>query len=268
VARLDTDGLARLVERLTERDREILRLLYDHTVLTTAQVCDVGFSNLRVAERRLHTLHVLRAVTRVRPRSFGPYHWLLDEGGAEVIAAQRGIEVAALGWNLRTALRVILHGRQTDHLLGVNGFFTALIRASREPGSDGRLVEWWPERRCAAEWGRYVRPDAFGEWSEGGGLTRFLLEYDRGTECGDQVLSKLPGYAKLAEATRGAATWWLLFRFHSERRERNVRRLLERGPSVGNVATAPLGEGASPSSRVWRPLGDDHNPRTLGELGV
>jgi hypothetical protein len=265
---LNGDLLRQLIARLTGRDLQILRLLHEHTVLTSSQVRDLGFPSLWRAERRLRVLYQLRAVDRVRPPGVTEYHWILDEAGAEAVAAERGVEVKDLGWSRDRTLRAILHGQRRAHLVGVNGFFVALVRAARE--SDGRrtMVEWWPEVRCAAEWGRFVQPDAFGEWTDDGRTIRFLLEYDRGTECGRQLTAKLPGYTRLAQATLSTAQWWLLFRFHSERRERSARRILETGTPMGNIATAALGDRTSPADRVWLPLRDTGNRRTLGELAT
>ena len=59
------------------------------------------------------------------------------------------------------------------HLVGVNGFFTALLRSARtRPGC--RLEEWWSERRCAREWGEVVRPDGYGVWVDHGASMPFL----------------------------------------------------------------------------------------------
>jgi hypothetical protein len=266
-AALNGELLRLLIERLTERDRLILRLLREHTVLTSSQIRDAAFPSVRITERRMLRLYLLRAVDRVRPRVYGEYHWILDDAGAEALAAELDVDVKALGWNQSRVLRTILHGQRCAHLVGVNGFFTALLRTARESGGRSNLASWWPEARCAAEGGRYVRPDAFGEWNEQGARVRFLLEYDRGTECSAQLLAKLPGYTRLAQATEGASRWWLLFRFHSERRELSVRRALERGTPIRNIATAALAKEASAADCVWLPLAD-HRRRTLRELGM
>ena len=43
--RFDDRVLMRLASRLTERDRVLMRLVYEHRVLTTAHVCDIGFDS-------------------------------------------------------------------------------------------------------------------------------------------------------------------------------------------------------------------------------
>ena len=150
--RIDDSHLMRVASRLTERDRVIVRLLYEHRVLTSPQVRDIAFDSARRTEARLRVLYKLRVVDRFRPqrwRGSAPYHWVLDAAGAAVIAAEREVDVATLTWRRDRSL-----ARQAsaslDHRVGTNGFFTALIREARaHPGR--RLAAWWPEWRCAAE---------------------------------------------------------------------------------------------------------------------
>ena len=114
------------------------------------------------------------------------------------MAAERGVEVADLAWR-RGAAAVLAASEHLGHLVGVNGFFTALVRSARQR-TDATLATWWSERRCAAAWGEVVRPDGYGVWAEGGARLPFLLEYDNGTERLARLADKLPGYARLAGA--------------------------------------------------------------------
>ncbi len=245
------DALLRLASRLTERDRHVARLFHEHRVLTTPQVADVAFGSRRRAEARMRELHRLRLVERFRPLMWpgsAPYHWILDEAGAAVIAAERGLDPDQLGWRRERALAIAGSQRLTHHL-GVNGFFTALLRTARDDGRC-RLTTWWPERRCAREWGEFVRPDGYGVWLERGRRLPFLLEWDAGTETLPRLVEKLGGYAELASAA-GRATW-VLFRFPSAGREREARRAF--GGSTVPIATAVVEPGRSPSDALWLPL--------------
>lgn len=56
--------LFELPSHITERDRMICHLLYDHRVLTTSQIADVGFDSPRRAQRRLSLLYDLHVVDR------------------------------------------------------------------------------------------------------------------------------------------------------------------------------------------------------------
>jgi hypothetical protein len=256
--------LRALAGRMTERDRLVCRLLFEHRVLTTRQVADVGFGHLRKAQERLVVLYRFEVVDRFRPRSWagtGPYHFTLGPAGAAVVAAERGVEVAALGWR-RDAAAGLATSQQLGHLVGVNGFFTALVRSARQ-GRASRLAVWWSERRCAAAWGEVARPDGYGVWAEASQRVPFLLEYDNGTERLARLAAKLAGYAELARAA-GHPTW-VLFRFPSAGREAAARRVLAHADVA--VATAVLAPGAAPDAAVWLAVGDTGPRCRLGALG-
>lgn len=252
--RVDERHLLRLASQLTERDRVIIRLLYEHRVLTTAQVCDVGFASVRRAQLRLATLYELRIVDRFRPfrgigREAAPYHWVLDDGGAAVIAAEEDRDPKRLPWRRDRALALATTAT-LRHRVGANGFFTALLReARRNPAV--RLAAWWSAWRCAEAWGKLARPDGYGVWLEAGRRLPFLLEFDRGTEQGERLNDKLPGYLALAQVA--ASPTWVLFCFGTPRREREARKALTGGPPL--LATAAIPEGGSPSAPVWLPIG-------------
>jgi hypothetical protein len=173
-----------VVGRLTERDRDLCRLLDDHRVLTTAQIAEVGFSGERRARMRLSELYAIDILDRFRPEAWGnpsPFHWVLGPLGAALVAVEAGLDVADLSWR-RSLVHELAASQRLAHLVGLNGFFCSLLGSARSrPGC--RLDEWWSERRCAREWGEVVRPDGYGIWTEADTSLPFLLEYDNGTEC-------------------------------------------------------------------------------------
>ena len=244
--------LLSVLGRLTERDRRICRLLDDHRVLTTAQVADACFTGERRARMRLGELYALDLLDRFRPRRGGspvPFHFVLGPLGAALVAAEHGLDPADLAWRRRLAAELAASQR-LGHLVGVNGFFCSLLRSARtQTGS--ALVEWWSERRCAAEWGEVVRPDAYGVWREGAVSLPFLLEYDNGTERLERLARKLDGYARLAQAAGHPN--WVLFSFPSERREAEAARVLTH-PTVP-VATGARTAATAPDGPLWRPVG-------------
>ena len=253
-----------LAGRITDRDRAIFRLLYEHRVLTTGQVADIGFPTIRKAQERLAILFDLGAVDRFRPRSWSgsnPFHFVLGTAGAAVIAAERDVEISDLHWhrNVGSALGASSH---LPHLVGSNGFFTALVRVARERG-DASLVEWWSDRRCAAEWGEVVRPDGYAVWVEGEKRLPFLFEYDRASERLGRLEVKLPGYAALARAAKHPT--WVLFCFPTNGREAAARLVLGH-PEVA-VATAVLAPGQAPDTAVWLVVGETGPRRRLADLG-
>ena len=251
-ARRDAEvRLLAVAGRLTERDRLICRLLDEHRVLTTAQVADVGFTGERRARMRLAELHALDLLDRFRPQVWGnpaPFHWTLGPLGAALVAAEAGIEPSALSWR-RTLAHELAQSQRLAHLVGVNGFFCALLRSARtRPGC--WLEEWWSERRCAREWGEVVRPDGYGVWTEVDTSLPSLLEYDNGTETLARLAGKLDGYRRLAQAAGHPN--WVLFSFSTPRREHDAARVLA-GHGVP-VATAARTPGTAPDTAMWAPL--------------
>ncbi len=255
--------LAGLAARLTARDRWLLAMLHEHRVLTTTQITQLAFGSQRAATGRLLTLYQLRAVDRFRPLTpvgSAPWHFVLDDAGAAVLAAERGITVAELGYRRDHAL-AIAHSARLAHTVGTNGFFTALAATARHtPGAELRV--WWSERRCAHTWGDLARPDGYGRWREGDREVDFFLEYDTGTETLDRVAAKLPGYADLAHAS--GITTPVLFWLPTARREAALRHLLHRhlgerpaGEDLVPAATAArdTGPATDPAGPVWLPLG-------------
>jgi len=265
---------ASLAARLTARDRWLLRMLHEHRVLTTTQIAQLAFGTTRAATARLITLYQHRAIDRFRPLApagSAPLHFVLDEAGAAVLAAEDGITAAELGYRRDRALAVALSA-QLAHTTGANGFFTTLAAAARASGGHTALDCWWSERRCAAVWGDLARPDGYGRWREqspGGAAfaVDFFLEFDNGTENLGRVVAKLAGYAGLAART-GIPTP-VLFWLPSPRREAALRaRLAGPPPHVTPhaasaaaipgvpVATAAPGTAAEgPAGAAWLPAG-------------
>ena len=108
-----TDGLVHDVAcSVTDRDREILRLIRWHRVLTTNQVATMFFSDKNTAQHRLTRLYELRLVERFRPfRSGreGEYHYVLDQLGAYIVAAMRSDDFDAevkVRWRTDQALAI------------------------------------------------------------------------------------------------------------------------------------------------------------------
>jgi hypothetical protein len=200
---------------------------------------------------RLAELFALDIVDRFRPQSWGsptPFHWVLGPLGAALVAAETGVDLSDLSWRRRLA-HDLAASQRLAHLVGLNGFFTGLLRSARtRPGCC--LDEWWSKRRCAREWGEVVRPDGYGVWSEHGTALPFLVEYDNGTERLDRLACKLDGYAKLAAAAGHPN--WVLFTFAGPRREAEARRVLAH-PTVP-VATTARVPSAAPDGTVWLPV--------------
>jgi hypothetical protein len=257
------ERLAALAGRLTDRDRALCRLLHEHRVLITPQLTDLAFPSRNAAEHRLAVLHQLGVVDRFRPHhtpGSAPYHYVLGPLGAALLAAEADQEPGQLGYRRDRAL-ALAHSQRLQHLLGVNSFFCALVRAARQDPA-AALEVWWSEQRCAAQWGRLVRPDGYGRWREHGTRVDFFLEYDRGSEPLQRLAAKLPGYAELARAS-GIATPLLVW-LPTPAREAAARQALA-GSSLP-VATASPHPDHTPAGPLWLPLHTDGPRRRLAQL--
>ncbi len=259
------ERLAVLASRLTERDRRLCRLLWDHKVLTTHQVIALCFPSRYAATHRLLLLVRLGVLDRFRPfrlTGSAPFHYVLGELGAHVLAAERGLTISELGYH-RARTLALAHSEHLGHMVGVNGVFAALA-ASARARPDAALAAWWSERRCTQRWGHLVRPDGFGRWTEAGRTVEFFLEYDTGTETVARVVGKLGGYTDLAT---GSGIWTpTLLWLPSAHREAEVRRAI--GTPLVPVATAS-GPTTDPAAAVWLPIGageSGHRVR-LAKLG-
>lgn len=262
--RATPEKLLELRRRLTDRDRAILELVWEHRVLTTHQIAAIFFSTPNKARDRLLQLFRLDALERFQPWvpvGAAPFHWVIGPVGAQCLAAHQDTDLAGLGYRRSTVLR-ISHSKHLAHQIGVNEFFTRLHAHARHiPGA--RLEKWWPEHRCAQLWGDLARPDAYGRWTEpsregdGQATIDFFLEHDTGSVTLTKVAAKLNGYQALAEATgiNSPVLFWL----PSSRREANLRKLLGK-PSVpvATAVRAPMTN--SPAAPIWLPA-DAYGPR-------
>lgn len=194
-------SLAHVVElgsRLTERDRQIVLDCYEHHVLTTDQVRYLHFTGLRTARARLGALYEMRVLDRFRPpwqRGEGstPFHWILDEAGAHVVAQLQGIERKELKWRRSTALAVASSSK-LRHQVAINDFFARLAHEAATAG--GTLSEWYGERTAHRLFRGTIMPDGYavvnlpGHWP-----VHILLELDMATEPAETLRAKATRYA-------------------------------------------------------------------------
>jgi Replication-relaxation len=257
---------------LTERDRYLVRLVGEHRVLTTGQLCALGFGSIITARHRLSVLAGIGALRRFRPHpetGSAPWHYLLGPVGAALLGAEDRDEKK---WapQVRADRQLALERSQRlSHMTGRNWFFAALAAHSRTGG--GQLREWLNETQAASryhglifvrpdDWDRLPNPDGLGTWAEAGRQVTFWLEYDTGTENMSRLAAKLDGYAILAAALASADTACppLLFCLPGPRREQSARRALAGHPDAGKlrIATAAIDPRATcPAGPVWLPLG-------------
>jgi len=274
--RSSTDRVLRLQARLTDRDRQLLEWLADHKVLTTFQISNALFGSLDFAQRRLLILHQLGLIDRFRPLRMGggsyPWHYVLDQTGAELVAATRGEPPPRRSKSIEDKRRIAT-SRILDHLLGVNQFFTDLAGYARtQPGT--RLERWLSEQQCAAA-GAFgealvtpVRPDGHGVFSAEDRAVAFFLEWDTGTEPLSVLAGgKLALYAIHVTPKNGPA-WPLLFCLPSARREANLHKALNAIRTAVPVATTTTDQLTThgPAGAVWLVHRASDAPRRLIDL--
>jgi hypothetical protein len=261
------EALARsLAPRITERDRAICRVLYEHRVLAAGQLHELYFDSIERARKRLAQLYELRVLERFRPyrqRGSHPYHYLLDRNGAQLIASERGIDAGDLDWSQARTLR-LASSQQLRHQVETNGLVTRLAQDLRAtPGA--ALVEWRGQRRCAQAWGELVRPDSYVRLALPAGEVEVWLEHDRATEPHARLQDKLDRYEEFALALERPIT--LLLSVPSERRERAVHRALRPAGDVLLLTGTSCRHHEDPLGSNWLAPGADRRT-TLAELAT
>jgi hypothetical protein len=224
----------------------------------------------RTLQQRLTTLTTLKMVDRFSPHQplgagSAPYHYLLGEAGAAVLAADGSATADRPGWD-RAQLAGLTHanGRLT-HLLAVNTMVAQLTHTARHRAGT-RLVCWWPAGRCQAQWGRLITPDAYVRWQDPDGEVDFFLHHHPTQPAADQPALPLDGYNELAAAT-GITTPVLLSAGDPDQ-EAQLRDRLTGQRLLVPVATSNPACG-SPTDPIWLPTSSPTGGRRyrLGALG-
>lgn len=123
---------------LTDRDRDLVRLVAVHRVLTTGQLTALGFGNLTTARHRLSALIRLGLLRRFRPHppiGSAPWHYVLGPTGAAMLGVEdRDEKRWAPHVRADRQLAMERSGRLA-HMTGWNWFFAALARHARQHGT-------------------------------------------------------------------------------------------------------------------------------------
>jgi Replication-relaxation len=143
-----TDAVLRVQSHLTDRDHILLGWLADHGVLTSFQIAHALFPSIDFAQDRLRKLTNVGVLARFRPQKPDggsyPYHYVLDQLGVEVVAAQRGHDLPRKD-QARLRRWHLTNRANLPHLLGVNQCFIDLAGYARtHPGAS--LDRWWHHR--------------------------------------------------------------------------------------------------------------------------
>lgn len=256
--------IQRVSASVTDRDQLICLDLHEHRVLTTDQLYELHFQSIQRARARLSQLYEMGVIWRTRPRThLGslPWHYILDEMGAMIVAEYLGIDQREVGYR-NDQKRRLIDNQRLRHTRAANGFFTRMIFAARSTGSSLRVTEWRGEAWCASHWQLYVRPDGYVRLEHSARSFELLLELDLGTENRGRLEDKMERYRVLARAVTGPDA--VLFCFPSAAREASARRVL--GGTPMPVATATLDRHlGNPLGPNWLLMTGDRRVR-LGEL--
>ncbi len=268
---------------LTDRDRELVRVVARHRVLTTDQLAALAFGNLTTARHRMSVLVRLGLLRRFRPhRETGsaPWHYVLGPVGAALLG-QEDRDDKKWAPQVRADRQLALERSQRlGHMTGASWFFVALARHARQHGG-GELRDWLSEQELTARLylhhptrddGNTPHPDGLGIWAEDVRDIVFLLEYDTGSEHLPQLVGKLPGYADHAHRDPALTLKApILFCFPTPRREQNARTALAATVASRDlkVATAALDPRVTcpACGPTWMPLQGGHRPMRLIDLG-
>ena len=257
-------NIQRISSSITERDQLICLDLHEHRVLTTEQLYELHFPSVQRARARLTQLYELGVIWRTRPHTrFGslPWHYVLDEMGALIVAEYLGIDQRELGYRADQR-RGFIDNQRLRHTKAANGFFTRMIFATRSSKNLLQVAEWRGEAWCARRWQMLIRPDGYARLERVAGSLELLLELDLGTENLGRLEDKMERYRVLSRAITAPDV--VLFCFPSAAREASARRVL--GGTPMPVATATfdrhLGEPLGPN---WLLIEGDRRFR-LAEL--
>lgn len=274
------------LERLTETDHLVLRLLAEHEVMSTEQLAVFCFRPGRPADAvyRLRYLaarallvqfphpgtHPPGTTPHDRPpggqptaalprwRSNQRWAWSLGQGGAywagveHVLNRDRWIDA----WSRSFVPAQRPHVRRR---LAFNDFFASLYYHSREHDTGG-LDQWWGPARCADVGGGKVTPDAHGRWRHAGVTLPFWLYSDYHRDPFRTLITTVERHRQIHHAS--ADSHLILVVMLSDSRERSLhRRWTEIAGSNGArlplVATTTYGKLREwPTGSIWWPLAD------------
>ena len=116
------------IRAATDRDRDLVRLVAVHRVLTTGQLTALGFGNLTTARHRLSALVRLGLLRRFRPHppiGSAPWHYVLGPTGAAMLGVEDRDEKR---WapHVRADRQLALErSGRLAHMTGRNWFFAA-----------------------------------------------------------------------------------------------------------------------------------------------
>ena len=195
--------------QLTARDRQVVQAVYFHRFLRQDQLQTLLFPSSWSAQYRLVRLYQHGFLNRVfTPVQFGSGRpvYCLDDRGADLIAADLGLDRQAISWN-RKHNRI--GGPFLEHTLAVNDVWIALQLASRRRSC--QIETWLDESELKRQHGRKdqrvpvrgadgrtrkvaVIADGYFVLHWSGKRAHFFLEVDRATIANKRWMQKIRAY--------------------------------------------------------------------------
>jgi hypothetical protein len=191
--------------RLTERDLNIIKAVYEYRVLTTQQLQSLFFPSMHQAYNRLAALYhhgfLDRSFMGVYTDMMNtPILYVLDRKGAELLQAHYGADVAWNSSHKQVSIQFL------DHTLAINTVRIAVSQAC-EALPDCELIEWRSESDLKGDYDRVtiqttsgksksvsLIPDSYFVLQTPLGNAHFFLELDRGTMTSKRFKQKIFAY--------------------------------------------------------------------------
>jgi hypothetical protein len=227
--------------KLTNRDLEVMKALYEYRVLSTHQVQELFFSSIVKARARLQLLYHHGFVDRKFSGVYfdkmnSPISYVLDRRGAETLY---DTGILTKGWSVKSKQVGTFF---LQHTLEINSVRIAITKACQQFGFE--LVEWRSETELKDGFDHVkvpqiehpiaVLPDSYLVIKTPAGVTtHFFLEVDRSTETTEKFRRKLLAYqvylsSPLAKKRFGTTKFRVLTTTKSTARLENLKRVAEK----------------------------------------
>lgn len=244
-------GIRQLLERTSERDRQILASVSKFSFMTTEHLCQLHFvghashaSAHRACTRVLERLRELRIIRRLPQRQGGigggssQYVWMADTAGDRLIRHLRSDESRPRRKPYQPSHQFL------DHTLAVADVFVTLVSASRNWELELIKVEAEPDnwRSFPGQLGaaRILKPDLYVVTATVGGNfeDHWFVEVDRGTEWTKALMRKVRLYEDYrrsgTERARTGVSPRVLWLMPTERRVERLTDAIARDPKVND----------------------------------
>lgn len=255
--------------RLTERDYNILELVYACRVVTTTQVQQLFFPSLHRTYNRLNRLYHHGLLDRKfigvgAARMNNPIMYVLDRRGAETLIKQ-GYDIQWSSKHKRVKPMFL------EHTLALSTLRVFVTKACQDKGYE--LLEWLGESELKASYDRVkikgvagstaVIPDSYCAIKTTQGIVHLFWELDRGTMPGKRFKRKIEAYQEYAKSELvkkrfGAHRFRVATVTESSRRATNLKAITEKVGGKSRFWFASLQE-LSPdtilSNSIWQVAG-------------